>query len=317
MYESLLQLDPIRINFAQSGSFVLNIVLAFIMFGVALEIKLSQFKELLKHPKPYILGVVSQALVLPFVTFLLVMALSNVITPAVAMGMILVSACPGGNISNFMTQFAKGNTELGIGLTATSTVIASFMTPFNFSFWGGLYVSIMNNRGSHMLQELYIEPYQIFETVFIILGIPLILGILTAHFLPKVAHFLKKPSQVISLLFFVGLVIVLFSSNFDLFIKYIYFIFIIVLIHNALALLTGYSLSSAFKLSDRNKRALTIETGIHNSGLGLVLLFNPKIFPPELQIGGMLFVTAWWGVWHIVTGLGLSFYWSRKPLKGE
>lgn len=317
MHEALLQLDTIRINFAQSGSFVLNIVLAFIMFGVALEIKLSQFKELLKHPKPYLLGVASQALLLPFVTFLLVLALSNFITPTVALGMILVAACPGGNISNFMTQFAKGNTELGIGLTATSTVIASFMTPFNFSFWGGMYVNFMNKRGASMLQTLYIEPWQIFETVFIILGIPLILGVLTARYLPKIAASLKKPSQIISVVFFMALVVILFASNFDLFVKHIYYIFIIVLIHNALALSTGYSVSTLFRLSDRNRRALTIETGIHNSGLGLVLLFNPKIFPPDLAIGGMLFVTAWWGVWHIVTGLGLSTYWSRKPLKEE
>jgi len=82
-----------------------------------------------------------------------------------------------------------------------------------------------------------------------------------------------------------------------------------------LALATGYGIASVFKLGDANRRTITIETGIQNSGLGLVLLFNPKIFPPELMLGGMLFVTAWWGIWHIISGLGISFYWSRKPLR--
>jgi len=78
---------------------------------------------------------------------------------------------------------------------------------------------------------------------------------------------------------------------------------------------TGFSIGKIFKLPDADVRTLTIETGIQNSGLGLVLLFNPKIFPPELQLGGMLFITAWWGIWHIVSGLGISAFWSRKPLK--
>jgi BASS family bile acid:Na+ symporter len=85
-----------------------------------------------------------------------------------------------------------------------------------------------------------------------------------------------------------------------------------------LALFSGFSISKwLFKQSQKNVRTLTIETGIQNSGLGLVLLFNPRIFSPDLAIGGMLFIAAWWGIWHIVSGLGLSWYWSkRKPAKG-
>ena len=118
--------------------------------------------------------------------------------------------------------------------------------------------------------------------------------------------------QRLSIVFFVVLVVVMFANNWSLFIHHIQYVFIIVLVHNLVALSTGYGLATLFRQSDRNRRTIAIETGIQNSGLGLVLLFNPKIFPPDLAIGGMLFVTAWWGVWHIVSGLGLSLYWSRK-----
>jgi len=314
MYEALQQLDPIRINFSASGMHIINIILGFIMFGVALGLKPKQFTELIKEPKPYLVGLFGHMFALPFMTFLLVLALSNYITPTIAMGMFLVAACPGGNISNFMTSYAKGNTELSIGLSASTTLLATLSTPFNFALYGGLYLRYISSKGGHLLQPLQIDNVQMFETVFILLGIPLILGVLFAKFLPTITTKLKKPIQLISIVFFVALVVMAFANNWQLFLKYIYFIFFIVLIHNLLAFLTGYFLGSAFKVSNRNRRTITIEMGIQNSGLGLVLLFNPKIFPPEMAVGGMLFITAWWGIWHIISGLTLSTYWSKKPV---
>lgn len=293
----------------------MNVVLALVMFGVALEIRLSKFRELLRKPKPVVLGVVSQFMVLPAVTFLLVLLLNRHITPAVAMGMILVASCPGGNISNFMSAFARANTELSVSLTAVSTGLAVFMTPFNFQLWGSLYVNFINRHAATMLQPLEIEYGEMFRTVFILLGIPVALGMLCSHYLPSLTGKLKKPLQALSLLFFGALVIILFAGNWDLFVRYIPYIFIIVLLHNLTALLSGYGIGTLFKQPDRNRRSLTIETGIQNSGLGLVLLFNPRIFPPDLAIGGMMFITAWWGIWHIISGLSLSAYWHGKEIK--
>lgn len=311
MYEALQQLDPIKINFSASGMHAINIILSFIMFGVALGIKPAEFKTLIKQPKSLILGLISQVIALPLVTFIVIIALNNYITPTVAMGMILVASCPGGNISNFMSSLSKANTELSVGLTATTTLLATITTPFNFAFWGGLYVNFISKHAKHMLQPLEIDNGQMFETVFILLGIPLVIGIFFSHYFPKITEKLKKPIQILSIVFFIAMVVMAFANNFDLFLKYIFYIFIIVLVHNLLALATGFSIASIFKLPNADRRTLTIETGIQNSGLGLVLLFNPKIFPPELALGGMLFITAWWGIWHIISGLSLSFYWNK------
>ena len=311
MYEALLQLDPIKINFSASGMHAINIILSFIMFGVALGIKPAEFKTLIKQPKSLIFGLISQVIALPLVTFIVIIALNNYITPTVAMGMILVASCPGGNISNFMSSLSKANTELSVGLTATTTLLATITTPFNFAFWGGLYVRFISKHAKHMLQPLEIDNGQMFETVFILLGVPLVIGIFFSHYFPKITEKLKKPIQMVSIVFFIAMVVLAFANNFDLFLKYIFYIFIIVLVHNFLALATGFSIGSIFKLPNADRRTLTIETGIQNSGLGLVLLFNPKIFPPELALGGMLFITAWWGIWHIISGLSLSLYWNK------
>lgn len=315
MYEALQQLDPIKINFSASGMHIINFVLSFVMFGVALEIKASQFKSLIKQPKSALVGLTSQVIILPFTTFLLVIALKDFITPTVAMGMILVAACPDGNISNFITQLSKGNTELSVSLAATTTMLATFTTPFNFALWGGLYVSYISKHADNMLQPLVIDNVQMFQTVFILLGIPLILGMLFSKKFPKTTLKIKKPIQNLSIIFFLLLVILAFTNNWKLFVDHIFFIFILVLIQNTMALSTGYGMGTLFKVPSADRRAIAIETGIQNSGLGLVLLFNPKIFPPELQLGGMLFITAWWGIWHIISGLSIAYFWSKRPLK--
>ena len=315
MYEALQQLDPIRINFSASGMHIINIVLSFIMFGVALGIQPKQFSNLLKEPKSLVVGLVSQIFALPLMTFLLVIALNNYITPTVAMGMILVAACPGGNISNFMTSFSKGNTELSIGLSSTTTLFATFSTPFNFAFWGGLYMRYISNKAGSYLQPLEIDNGQMFQTVFLLLGVPLILGILFAKKCPDLTKKIKQPIQYLSIVFFIAMVVLAFSNNLDLFLKHIFYIFFIVLIHNLLAFTTGFSLGTIFKVPNRDRRTITIETGIQNSGLGLVLLFNTKIFPHDMALGGMLFITAWWGIWHIISGLCLAGYWSKKQPK--
>ncbi len=316
MLEHLQTLDTIRLNFTESGLFVLNLTLAFIMFGVALEIKIQHFVDLFKNPKSAIVGVFSQFLFLPAVTFLVIVILHKWITPTIAMGMILVSACPGGNISNFISSLGKGNVALSVSLTAFATLSCVVLTPLNFAFWGKMYTNYITKvDASTLLQPLEIPFMQVFQTVFILLGIPVIIGMLVNWKFPVFTSKIKKPIKILSILLFTAILVLSFLNNYDHFVAHIKYIFILVLIHNFTAFTTGFTLASLFKLDRFDKRTITIETGIQNSGLGLVLLFNPKIFPPDLAIGGMAFITAWWGLWHILAGLSLAGFWSRtkKP----
>ncbi len=316
--EIIRNLDALNVTM-NGGSTLLNAVLALVMFGVALGIKPATFVDIIKNPKSIITGIVCQMLLLPALTLVLTIVMGHWISPMIALGMILVASCPGGNISNFITSLSRGNSELSVSLTAFNTAVCVFTTPLNFAFWGKLY---LNFAGKHEffgeLPELQIPLGDIFQSIFIIMGIPLVLGILCGQYLPKVANFLKKPLQYLSIAVFIAMVVIIFTGNLDVFMKCIRYIFLVVLLHNLLALGIGFGTSTLLKLPYKDRRTITIETGIQNSGLGLVLLLNPNIFPDTgawANNGGMLVITAWWGVWHIISGLTLAYLWRVRGRK--
>ncbi|PWJ42537.1 bile acid:sodium symporter family protein [Sediminitomix flava] len=313
MLEALKALDFIRLNFSQDTLFILNIALAFIMFGVALEIKTEHFKELSKRPKSVLTGILSQFILLPSLTFLITIALHEYITPSIALGMILVASCPGGNISNFMSNMAKGNVALSVSLTAFATFTATVFTPFNFAFWGKLYIQFIQSQDANtLLRPLEISTFDVFQTVAIILGIPLVLGMFISYKYPKLTQKIIKPIKQLSVVIFAVIVLIAFKNNYQHFLDHIHYVFLLVLLHNLVALFSGFSVSTLFKVPRHDRRTITIETGIQNSGLGLVLLFNPNIFPADLPLGGMATITAWWGIWHIISGLTIAWFWSNN-----
>lgn len=310
MYEELIALDDIRLNFSQSGLLILNMAVGFIMFGVALNIKLSQLRDVLKNPRHILIGLLSQYILLPLLTFVFILLIQDVITPSVAFGMILVAACPGGTISNFITNYAHANTALSISLTAFATLLSVVMTPFNFAFYGKWY-----SATSPLLQPLEIDAWQMIQSVMILLGIPVMLGLFFNAKFPEIAHKIKGPIKNISICLFGAMVLIAFFNNWEYFIRYIKWILIIVFFHHLIALASGYYIGRIFKMSKNDSRTLSIETGIQNSGLALAMIFNPAIFPTELKIGGMAFIIGWWGIWHIVAGLSIATYWSKHPPK--
>lgn len=315
MKEQLESLNSVQINFGEGGMFIVNIILAFVMFGVALGIKPQTFKEIFKKPKSIILGVLTQWIGLPAITFLIALILSPWITPMIALGMILVAACPGGNISNFMSSYAKGNIELSVSMTAVTTAFAPLITPLNFFLWGNLYTRVVSIHND--IPRLVIPFWPMLSQILLLLGIPIVLGLVFAKYFPNATKKITKPAQTLSILLFLGMAAVSFSQNFQLIVDNIIYVFLIVLLHNACALGIGYLGGTLAKVPTTDRRSLTVEVGIQNSGLGLVLLFNPAIFPPELwhgHYGGMLFVAAWWGIWHIVSGLTIATIFRRTPI---
>lgn len=301
-------IDQVCLNFNPTGIAVINAAIGLMMLGVALELKISDFKRIILQPKAPLIGLFAQFILLPAFTFVLVWILKP--RPSIALGMMLVAACPGGNLSNIMTYLAKGNSAVSISMTAISTVAAIFMTPFNISFWGSL-----NPATAKILQQVSLNPLDVFFTVFVILGIPLTLGMTIGHFFPAVSRKMKKPFKIFSLVFFILIVLGALAANWQHFLNCVGFVMFAVLIHNALALNTGYWAGRLVRLPEADCRAVSIEVGIQNSALGLVLVFS--FFN---GLGGMAILVAWWGTWHIIAGLIASFIFTRFPLpenKGE
>ena len=168
-------IDQIRLNFNAQAILGLNVVIGLMMLGVSLDLKLDDFKRIVLSPRAPGIGLVAQFIFLPAFTFLLTLILP--ITPSMALGMILIAACPGGNLSNIMTYLAKGNAAVSISMTAVSTAAAVFMTPLNLSVWGSL-----NPATASILRQVRLNPLDVFTTIFMILGVPLVAGMLLSRF---------------------------------------------------------------------------------------------------------------------------------------
>ncbi|MDL5047337.1 bile acid:sodium symporter family protein [Oscillatoria amoena NRMC-F 0135] len=294
--------DPIRLNFSTENVWILNLCLAVIMFGVALGLKTDDFKRLLATPRSALAGLLSQFVMLPAVTFLFIFLISP--PPALALGLILVSSCPGGNISNFMSSLARANVALSVSLTAIGSFLAIILTPLNFQFWGSLY-----EPAAQQLKTVSVSFADVFSTIIMIAGIPLVMGMVVNAYYPVLAGRLNRWLKPASILIFIGFVVIAFLQNTDVFLKYIHLVFFIVLAHNALAFATGFYMGRLWRTGYNDQRTLAIETGIQNSGLGLALIFT--FFN---GLGEMAIMAGWWGIWHIISGLGLSYYWARNPV---
>lgn len=293
-------IDQVQLNFNPQALLALNFVLAFVMFGVALDLKLADFKAALRTPKALAIGMVSHHILFPALTFLLILAIKP--HPSIGLGMLLVSSCPAGHISNFFTYRAHGNAALSVSISTLSTLGALVMTPINVSFWGGLDPGM-----SAILRDFSLDPLRMLLEVAILLGLPLGAGLFISHRFPTLASRALKPMRIFSLLVFAVFVAGALAANWSFFLQYGQFVVGVVLIHNAGALALGYGFARASGLAERDCRAVSFETGIQNSGLGLVLIFN--FFG---GLGGMAIVTAWWGVWHIFAGMALSTYWMKR-----
>lgn len=293
-------LENVHLNFSEDNLMMLNIALAIIMFGVALSLKIGNFKALLEKPKALITGVTSQFLLLPLLTFLLILIVDPL--PGLALGMILVAACPGGNVSNFYTSLAKGNVELSVLLTLIASTLAVFLTPINFKFW----VSHLENTPV-LFEHIQVDFWEMVTTILYVLVVPLLSGLIVANKFPKLTKVITKPIKILSIFILATIIIISFLANLEIFKQYYQHIVYLVLIHNAVALVSAYLYSRLLGNEERNCITVSMETGIQNSALGLVLIFN--FFDGN---GAMAIITAWWGIWHLFAGFAASQFYAYR-----
>jgi BASS family bile acid:Na+ symporter len=263
--------------------------------------KFEDFKGIKAAPLATLIGLLGQFVMLPAVAYLLVLWLEP--APSIALGMMLVAACPGGNISNFLTHFARGNTALSITISAFSTIGSLFFTPFNIAFWGSLHPGT-----AQILHTVSLSPMEVVLAIVFLLGIPAASGMAVAKHYPRFAERAHKPFKILSLVVFGLFIVGALAANWRYFIDYVGRVVLVVFLMNGLGLLVGYWSARFAGLPEYDRRAVSIEVGIQNSGFGLVLVFD--FFQ---GMGGMAIVAAWWGIWHILSGLTLAALWRRRP----
>ena len=286
-------------QFSSENLLILNVILAFMMFGVSLSLTGEDFRRVLKRPDAPIVGLLAQFVLLPAATCLTTWFFE--VDPEMALGMILVASCPGGSFSNIMTWLARANVAVSVSMTAVSSLAAMVMTPFNFALYGWL-----NPHTRSMLTDIQLDSMNILILVALVLGLPLLVGMMTGKLFPRFAARAEKPMRVITLLVLLLFVGVAFGNNMEVFLATADRIVILVVLQNLLALGMGAFAGMLTGLPRQDRRAITMEVGIQNSGLGLAILFT--FFP---QASGMILIAAFWGVWHLISGLLLAWWWSR------
>lgn len=298
-------IDALRLSFDQDAQAALQWVLALIMFGVALDMRKADFTRILRMPTAPLIGLLCQFLLMPALAFLILRAMQ--VAPSLALGMILVAACPGGNLSNFLTSLSRGTAAVSVTMSAVSTLAAIVMTPLNFAMWGAFYPG-----ADTLLREVSIEPLDVLQKVTIILLIPTLAGMLFAAWLPAIAKRLKAPMRWASMGVFLLFVAGGFAANWSNFIEYIGYVFVLVAIVNAAGFALGFGLARLLRQQRADAKAIAFETGIQNTGFGLILAL--QFFS---GIGGIALVAAWWGIWHILSGLALALWWRRRDAPAE
>jgi BASS family bile acid:Na+ symporter len=272
------------------------------MFGVALDIKVEHFTQLLHQKKAVFTGLFTQFIMLPLFTVILVSVLP--ISHGMALGMLLVAACPGGNVSNFFSQMARGHVALSVTLTAFSSLAAFIVTPLNFLFCVSL-VPFLSGE----LKALEIDFISLMLNMVSILLIPLLLGMWVSARYESFSKKIAGPIRILSMLMLTAFIVIAVLNNSDGFKAYLGDVFWIVLVHNGCALLLSYYFSRALSNGESVNRTVSIETGIQNSGLALILIFN--FFDGNTA---MAVVAAWWGVWHLISGFVFATFLRRRAI---
>lgn len=292
--------DDITIAFDESSMTVLRLVIATILFGIALDTRVEDFRAAARRPGAIGVAVLAQFVLLPAITFGLTLLLG--VRGSVALGMILVACCPPGNVSNIVTHQARGDVALSVSMTAVANLMAIVLMPLNFALWGSWHPT-----GGEMMRRIELDPMDMLAEVGLVIGVPFVLGIALAHLVPGIARPAGKVVGPVAFVALGALIMISVLNNWSLFLAWIGVVAIAVALHDALALGLGYSLARAFRMPEASRKAMTFEVGVRNAGLGLLLVFS--FFD---GLGGMALVAAWWGIWDIVAALALAHAWRWR-----
>ncbi|QTD41911.1 bile acid:sodium symporter family protein [Sporosarcina sp. Te-1] len=278
-------------QFVGLGKYI-SILLGIVMFGMGMTLTLKDFGEVIRHPKSVVIGVLSQFIVMPLLAYGLAKGLN--LPAEIAIGVILVGACPGGTASNVMTFLAKGNTALSVAVTSVSTLLAPILTP-----------AIIYVLASEWLE---VSAANMFMSVVKIVLFPIILGLIVQFFLKEQA---KKSVDIMPLVSVVAIVLIVaavVAGSKEKIVESGLLIFAVVILHNGLGYLFGFLIAKLFKLEYPDQKAISIEVGMQNSGLGAALA--AAHFSPLAAVPSAIF-----SFWHNISGPLLATYWARKSKK--
>lgn len=283
-------LDGLTIALDPAAQRLLAGAIMIMMFAIALGLSPDHFRFLKREPKLFFGGLAAQIIALPVVTLALALIMQP--PPSIALGMIVVAACPGGNVSNFMSWSARGDVAYSVSLTAGASVIAAIWTPTAIMFWSGLYPPTAD-----LLAAIDFSRASFIAQTTLMLAGPLAAGMAAAHWRPELAAGIRKPLALFGAGILAWVIIAGAIDFLPILLPGWALIMIPVILHNAAAFAAGAASGRLLGASPERRRTLTFEVGIQNAGLAVVLLIA------QMEgIGGAAAIAAVWGVWHFFSG---------------
>lgn len=279
-------------TFRQLAPWIVTL-LAIIMFGMGLTISLDDFREVVKRPMEVGIGVVSQFLIMPLLAVLLTRIIP--MSPEVAAGVILFGCCPGGTSSNVMTYLSKGDVALSVACTSVTTLAAPIVTPFLVWMFASQYLPV--------------DAMAMFISIVKVVLVPLALGFALQKLAPGVVRSALPVLPLVSVVGIVLIVAAVVGASKGAIAQSGLLIFAVVVLHNGLGYLIGFFAAKAFGLSLARRKAIAIEVGMQNSGLGAALA--NAYFSPVAAVPSAIF-----SVWHNISGALLANWFSSRT-EGE
>ncbi len=274
----------------------INWLLGIVMFGMGLTIKPDDFRVVFTNPRSVLIGTVAQFAIMPFMAWVLTKVFA--LPPALAIGVILVGTCPGGTSSNVITYLSRGDVALSVGVTSVSTVLAPFMTPLLTLLYAG--------------ESVDVKVFPMFLSIIQVVIVPIVLGFIINHYLPHAAERAKDSLPLVSTIAIAAIVVAVVSANASRIMTSGFLILGVVILHNVSGYLLGYGAARLMHLDARQRRAISIEVGMQNSGLATSLATVHFAQYPLATVPGAVF-----SVWHNVSGALLAGFFIRQDDKDK
>ncbi|MDQ9021143.1 bile acid:sodium symporter family protein [Acinetobacter sichuanensis] len=269
-------------------------VLGIIMLGMGMTMTVDDFKGVLQNPKAVLIGVVAQFVIMPSLAYMLCKLLQ--LPTEIAVGVILVGCCPGGTASNVIAYMAKANTALSVACTSISTFLAPILTPTIFYLLASQWIPI--DAGSMFIDILKVVIF------------PIILGVTLRTFFKQKTEQYIQIMPLVSVIAIVVIVAAIIAASKASILQSGLLILVVVILHNSLGFLLGYWASRLLKLPYPDAKAVSIEVGMQNSGLGVTLAAIHFAASPITAVPSAIF-----SLWHNISGPALATYWASKSDK--
>lgn len=266
-------------------------MLGIIMFGMGMTMRLDDFKSVLQSPKAVCIGVAAQFMIMPSLAFVLCKVFQ--LPAEIAVGVLLVGCCPGGTASNVITYMAKGNTALSVACTSVSTLLAPVLTPAIFYLCASQWIEI--------------NAFSMLGSILQVVLIPIVLGLIARIWLKQKIESYISIMPLISVVAIVAIVAAIIAGSQEQILQSGLLILAVVMLHNALGYVLGFWVSQWFKLPYADSKAVSIEVGMQNSGLGVALAAVHFAASPVSAVPSAIF-----SLWHNISGPALASYWASR-----